>query len=164
MATVSSSRRDVLISGIIGTIVLLAGFYLLTANGWPFPLSENDGVPQGFFLAFMGIVLLAATGVLTGAVSIILAPPCDFTPSVLRSWMAGAMVGVLSFLVTVAMTFIYLSGDNLSAAVEDMFTTAFSVAPLFVLIAIVVMLFSIIGGTACKLTLIAAGKIRAKKV
>jgi hypothetical protein len=82
---------------------------------------------------------------------------------VFRSCAAGAMVGILSFLVTVAMTFVYLSGENLASAIADMFTTAFFVAPFFMVIAIIVMLFSVIGSTACKLTFIVAGKIRVKK-
>lgn len=140
---------------------MIAGFYLLMADyeasenalDLQFPGREKDGVPGGFYLAFMGVVLLAASGLVTGAFYVALDRAVDMRSCVLHSMASGAAAGLLIFLATCAMTVAGAFEMGLEEAATALFMGAFYMAPFFIVILLLLAAFGALGGTAAKLVL-----------
>lgn len=166
-----STRNKVFIAGIVGAVVLIAGFDLLMADyeasesalDLQFPGREKDGVPGGFYLAFMGVVLLAVAGLISGASYAIFDRTADMKPAIVRSTASGAASGLLIFLATCAMTIVNASSAGLEEAAAALFTGAFYMAPFFIAILLLLAAFGALGGAAAKLTMMGLNKIKKDK-
>jgi hypothetical protein len=166
-----STRNKVFIAGIVGVVILIAGFDRLMADyeaseralDLQFPGREKDGVPGGFYLAFMGVVLLAISGLISGASYVILDRTAGMKPAIVRSIASGAAAGLLIFLATCAMTIVNASSAGLEEAATALFTGAFYMAPFFIIILFLLAAFGALGGVMAKLAVMGLNRIRNNK-
>lgn len=146
-------------------IVLFAGFYFLTGESnarekAPDLRLPNGKLPESFYLTVTGLVLLAISGILAGALYVGLARSERVTSNIPLAMAAGATTGLLIFLLTSLATLAGAFDGGPAGAISTMFTGAFDTAPVFILIMLLLALFAAAGATACRLALLAIAKLR----
>ena len=166
-----TTRHKVLIAGIAGAVVLIAGFYLLMSDfsanqrtlDLQFPGREQDGVPAAFYLAFTSILLVVASGIISGVCYAALDRAETVKNTLIRSAASGAVAGLLAYLAACGMIVVYAFGSGPVQAVVYLFTAAFDMVPFLIAIALFLAAFATLGGAAAKLTMMGLNKIKKSK-